>query len=234
MTETASSSSKTPVAHQGEQPVDGEQVAVGEGLGVRPDVGEAHRPPQPADVVDGHVGERGHRVAGVPARAAQQPLLDLPDVDVRRRLVLRRLDHGMSEEVSDVPALAAPRRRLLVRLGQPVDVALHVLDVRHVAQHQLAALAGRLDDQRAAAEDALQQAAVREGHVVDPRDRHVPAGPRDHADPGDDAAVGHDVRRRQPLQERPHHEPRTISTAITSTASRSHFCEPPSGTIVAR
>jgi hypothetical protein len=98
-----------PVAHQGEEPVDGEQVAVGEGLGVRPDVGEAHRPPQPADVVDRHVGERSHRVAGVPARAAQQPLLDLSDVDVRGRLVLRRLDHGMSEE--ELTSLPSPRRR---------------------------------------------------------------------------------------------------------------------------
>src|SRR5205085_2161263 len=67
---------------------------------------------------------------------------------------------------------------VVVLLVPAVDLALEVLDVRHVRDLQLAALAGRLDDERTAVEDALDD-AVAERHVVHARERHVTALARD-------------------------------------------------------
>ena len=58
-------------------------------------------------------------------------------------------------------------------------------------------------DQRAAAEDPVEQPLL-VGHVADPGERDVVAGPGDHALVGGQPAVGDGVGGGQPVQERPH------------------------------
>ena len=87
-----------------------------------------------------------------------------------------------------------------------------LLHPRQVGQDDLAALAGRLDRHRAAAEHPLQQ-RVRERHVVDPAQRDVPAVPGEHALAQQHPLVGEHVVRRAPLQPRPERQPRQQAPA---------------------
>ena len=107
----------------------------------------------------------------------------------------------------DVAHLPVTQRVLVVLcLDQLVQGGLHPTDVRHVGEHRLAALAGRLDGQRAAAEQPLEEVLVHRV-VVDPGEWEVPPVPGEDTLLEQHSLVGEQVVGGPPDQERPQTEP---------------------------
>src|SRR5690606_15697919 len=86
-----------------------------------------------------------------------------------------------------------------------VDVGVHPLDLRDVVEGQRFVRRG-LDDERAAAEDAIDE-PVFEPHAVDAAHRDVDPGAFDHALPDDHAVGGDDEVRGAPPDERRQEQP---------------------------